>query len=76
MKIILDISSLNDFDAWCGAKDTKERIIRENKETEFDALITDIYPEGLTDTQLNDLLWFEPEWIYEQIGIEEDAENE
>ena len=29
-----------------------------------------------TDTEVNDLLWFESEWLFEQIGLNEDEEEE
>lgn len=61
--------SLEEFETWSGATDTKEKIIEEDKVEEFNSLIEESYPEGLTDTELNDLLWFEDEWIYSNIGI-------
>ena len=70
MKIINDSLDLRDFKAWCGAVETQEKIIEEGKAQEFNDLIEDIYPDGLTDTQLNDILWFEEDWIFEQLGIE------
>lgn len=68
MKIISD-TSLENFDAWSGAVETKNRIIEENKESEFEAYVEELYPDGLTDTELNDLLWFEEESIFEWLGI-------
>ena len=41
---------------------------------QFDSLIDELYPDGLTDTQLNDLLWFEEDWLFEMLGIEIDEE--
>ena len=76
MKIINDNLILANFDAWSGAKDTKETILNNNKGDEFDFLIEDLYPDGLTDTQLNDILWFEPDWCYEMLGIKEEEEEE
>lgn len=70
MKIINETTSLRDFDAWSGAKDTKETIINEGKSNDFDSLIEELYPDGLTDTQLNDILWFEEDWLFENLGIE------
>ena len=70
MKVTNDNLSLRDFNAWSGAKDTKETIINEGKVDEFDSLIEDLYPEGIDETHLNDLLWFETEWLYENLGIE------
>jgi hypothetical protein len=75
MKIVSEIS-ISEFQSWSGAKDTQKRILEENKENEFDRLIEDLYPDGLTDTQLNDILWFEEEWVFEQLGIEEPEEEE
>ncbi len=40
-------------------------------------MLEDIYPEGMTDTEINDLFWFEEETLCEWIGIdfEEDYLN-
>ena len=70
MRIINDNLDLRDFKAWSGAVETQEKIIEEGKAQEFNDLIEELYPEGLTDTQLNDILWFEEDWILEQLGIE------
>lgn len=75
MKTINENLTLADFDAWSGAKDTKEMILNNNKGDEFDALIEEIYPDGLSETQLNDILWFESDWIFEQLGISENEEE-
>ena len=78
MKIINDNTSLVNFNAWSGAIDTKDQIIENGKVDDFDNLIKELYPDGLTDTQLNDILWFEEDWIFENLGItnEEDDEEE
>ncbi len=75
MKIISE-QSISEFNAWNGAKETQQIIIDNDKENDFDLLIEEIYPEGLTDGQLNDLLWFDSEWIFEQLGISEEDDNE
>ncbi len=72
MKVYNDNLTLRNFDAWSGAVETKEAIINEGKAEQFDNLIEELYPDGLTDTQLNDLLWFEEDWIFEMLGIEID----
>lgn len=80
MKIIKEISSLTKFEPWSGAVDTFKRIVECDKEEEFISILEDIYPDGMTDGQLNDILWFDSEWCYELLGIssddEEDAEDE
>ena len=60
---------LHDFKAWLGAVDTKQTILDQHKSEDFEFLIDELYPDGLTETQLNDLLWFEEEWIYKQLNI-------
>ena len=69
---------LNRFEAWSGAKETLERIQREGKCTELENVLEELYPDGMTETELNDLLWFDSESVYEWLGIrsEEQIEKE
>jgi hypothetical protein len=69
-------TTLANFDAWSGAVETKEAILNAGKGDEFDSLIEELYPDGLTETQLNDILWFEEEWIFESLGITSESESE
>ena len=69
---------LNSFQAWSGAKDTLDRIQREGKCGLLEQILEDTYPDGMTETELNDLLWFDSESVYEWLGIrsEEQIEKE
>ena len=69
---------LNNFQAWSGAKDTLDRIQREGKCSLLEQILEDTYPDGMTETELNDLLWFDSESVYEWLGIrsEEQIEKE
>ena len=67
---------LNSFQAWSGAKDTLDRIQREGKCSLLEQILEDIYPDGMTETELNDLLWFEPETVYEWLGIRSEGQIE
>ena len=60
---------LNSFEAWSGAKDTLDRIQREGKCAELENVLEELYPDGMTETELNDLLWFDSESVYEWLGI-------
>lgn len=60
---------LNSFQAWSGAKETLERIQREGKCAELENVLEELYPDGMTETELNDLLWFDSESVYEWLGI-------
>lgn len=75
MKVYQEISIRN-FEAWNGAVATKDLIIDHDKADEFDALIEELYPDGIDETQLNDILWFDDEWVLESLGIEEEDEDE
>ena len=70
MKITSEMS-LRNFKAWAGGKVTLNKLIELDKCDDLEFILDDLYPDGLSDTQLNDILWFEDEWIYETLGIEE-----
>ena len=70
MKIISE-KNLRDFDAWYGAKKTKKLILDAGLEEEFEELINQCCPEGISDTNLNDILWFDRDWVLQILGIEE-----
>ena len=63
-------TNLRNFEAWSGAIDTKKIILDAGLEEEFEMLIDECYPEGLTDIELNDILWFDSDWILDMLGIE------
>lgn len=78
MKIISE-TCLGDFKFWSGAEDTAQRIWEEKGEEgweQLEAILEDLYPDGIDETELNDLLWFDAETVYEWLGIGEEDENE
>ena len=75
MKIYRELD-LYSFEPWSGAEDTYNRIYDENKLNDLECLLEDLYPDGMTETELNDLLWFESEMLYESLGIEDEEEEE
>jgi len=68
MKITYELD-LETFEAWSGAVDTLDRVRNAGKCAQLEAVLEDLYPDGMTETGLNDLLWFEPESVYEWVGI-------
>ena len=72
--IIKTETNLRNFKTWSGATETKKIILDAGLEEEFEELIEEIYPDGLSDTKLNDILWFDGSWILETLGIEEEVE--
>ena len=75
MKIYSE-TSLENFEAWSGAVDTLDRVREAGKCDELESILEDLYPDGMSETELNDLLWFEPETVFEWLGIEEEEEEE
>ena len=73
MKIYSEIS-IADFKAWGGAINTLDRIIAEDKCDELEAILEDLYPDGITGTELNDLLWFDDETVLGWLGIRTESE--
>ena len=70
-------TSMEDFEAWSGARVALERIIKEDKAEGLESLLEEIAPEGgWSDVGINDLLWFDWEWVFEQLGITEEEEEE
>ena len=67
--------SLADFSFWGGAISTAERIWEERGAggwNELEAILEDAYPDGIDETALNDLLWFEADTVYEWLGIDDE----
>ncbi len=67
---------LADFPAWSGAKDRLNEIIELGIEDEAEDYIKSMFEETPTDTQINDLLWFDmDDWIEEHREKEDDEED-
>lgn len=60
---------LYNFKAWSGAVYTLETLTLSQID-ELEQYLEELYPDGLGETELNDILWFEEEWIAELLGFE------
>lgn len=59
---------------WSGAVDTIADIQNANKENEFMDFLEMVFCDDIpTDTEVNDFIWFERDYIYENIGLTEDG---
>ena len=71
---------INDFYAladmvWSGARDTIADIQNANKEDEFMNFLEAVFCDEVpTDTEVNDFIWHDRDYIYESIGLTEDGE--
>ena len=78
MKIYREMNKFEELQqmVWSGAVATLDDIVKHNKENELMELLEEIFPEGATETEINDFLWFDDEYIYECLGIGEEEEEE
>lgn len=75
MKIYRE-ESLSNFEFWSGAISNAEEFTLEELDRigeELEAL--DCEGNGYDETQINDLMWFEPEYLASLIGLEWDSEK-
>ena len=60
-------TSLNNFEFWSGGKDRAKYLTWQELDT-IEAILEDLYPEGVDETTINDLFWFEEDTIAEWLG--------
>ena len=65
MKVINEIN-LTNFDFWSNAKNHS---FNYNELEEIQFQLEEIYPDGMEEVQINDLFWFEDEFLCELIGL-------
>ena len=75
LKVIIDFS---DYKPWSGAVDTYELIKDADKLDELESYFEELYPDGITATQINDILWFNGKEVLKYLGLgdEEDEETD
>ena len=72
----LDFNDLMD-ECWSGAIDTLNTIQENNKEDELMSLLAlDVFGDTPDLTEVNDLLWFDSDWIFETLGIDTDSDDD
>lgn len=69
MKVYTE-TNLTNFDFWSGAKDTVKYLTYDELE-QIESILEDAYPDGMSDTEINDLFWFEEDLIAEWLGYED-----
>lgn len=75
MYIKTDITDLAQFESWSGATSTRDKIVQAGKGELFIDELDQLYPDGLSDTRLNDLLWFDSEFCLELVGLATDDDS-
>ena len=74
MKIYKD-ESLRGFEFWSGAVDNAEEFTLEELDHITDVLEALDNGEGYDETDINDMMWFEPEYLASLIGLEWDTQT-
>lgn len=59
-----------------GATFTLDTIEEKGKEQEFMDLLDELYPDGADETELNDFIAFDDDYIFECLGITDDEDDE
>ena len=73
VKIEMDYRTLKN-NSWSGALDTLKDIEEADKEDELMYLLEEIFTDTIpTETEVNDFLWFERNYIYESLGLDENG---
>lgn len=75
IKIVSEIA-LEDFDFWSGAKYVAGKLFHDDF-VQIEDYLNEIYPDGMTETDVNDFFWFEDDTIAEILGYDswEDLEE-
>ena len=75
MKIYRE-ESLSNFEFWSGAISNAEEFTLEELDRIGEELeVLDCDGDGYDETQINDLMWFEPEYLASLIGLEWDSKT-
>ena len=67
---IYEEKSLRGFEFWSGAKYTAETLTDGELDT-IECIFDELYPDGASETTVNDIFWFERDWIAEMLGFED-----
>ena len=62
-------TSLENFEAWSGGRDTLEVLIEKGLCDTVEAFLEEVLGEDISDTAINDVLWFERDMIAEWCGF-------
>ena len=74
MKIYSE-KSLRNFEFWSGAKENANELTGAQLD-EVETILEDLYPEGMDETQINDLFWFDFDTVKEWLGITDEEDED
>lgn len=65
-------SALYLFEPTKEAEEAWNLITKKEKVEELDSLLKDMYPEGIEDSELNDFLVYNSDWIFRMLGLDKE----
>lgn len=74
MKVYKEMN-LRDFEFRSGAKDNAETLTDEQLDI-VESILVDCFPDGMDETKINDIFWFDFDTVREWLGIDEDEEED
>ena len=66
------VSGFDSYTPWSGAEATYSRIAEAGKLGELEDWLEEMYPDGIGETELNDLLWFDRDEVLSAMGLSDD----
>ena len=75
MKIYTEMS-LRNFEPWSGGEITYDRIYNAGMLDELESYLESEYPDGMDETELNDLFRFDEDWLFSILGIDDDEDDD
>lgn len=72
MKLYTDES---DYQPWSGAVDRYKEICNADKDEQLFEILEELYPDGMSMTDLNDFIWFDEDTWREWLDMDEEEEE-
>ena len=70
MEYKVELNSVSAFPAWSGGKDTLNEVVERGAEDSLTELLEMVFDSSVpSDTEVNDFLWFERDYIYRELGF-------
>ena len=73
--IVINDCSLTAF-RWWGGAELNARMLSLPELDTLDNILVDLYPDGINETMLNDMMWFEFESVCDLLGLRYDCDND
>lgn len=62
--------SLRDFNFWSGATSTRNLLTGDELDV-IEEILEEVYPDGLEEIELNDIFWFDDDFIAKCLGYKD-----